>query len=137
PDTHSALTPEISIVVPLYNEFEVITILYERLKAVLDSLEMSYELVLVDDGSRDGTPRAMGQLASADPAITAVFLSRNFGKEAALTAGLEHALGDAVIVMDADLQDPPELIPDMIRAWQEGADVVCMRRRSREGESWL
>lgn len=134
---HKAPTTEISVVIPLYNEFEVITILHQRLTAVLAALEMSYELVLVDDGSRDGTPRAVSQLAAADPAVTAVFLSRNFGKEAALTAGLEHALGDAVIVMDADLQDPPELIPDMIRAWQEGADVVCMRRRSRAGESWL
>jgi len=137
PDAYRARTTEISIVVPLYNEAEVITILYERLTAVLNHLEMSYELVLVDDGSRDGTPRALSRLAAADPAVTAVFLSRNFGKEAALTAGLEHALGEAVIVMDADLQDPPELIPDMIRAWRDGADVVCMRRRSRAGESWF
>lgn len=128
---------ELSIVVPLYNEHEVIAILYERLTTVLAGLDISYELVLVDDGSRDGTPDLMDALAKEDPAVTAVFLNRNFGKEAALTAGLAHAAGAAVIIMDADLQDPPELIPDMLRAWENGADVVCMRRRSRAGETWF
>nr|WP_255772798.1 glycosyltransferase family 2 protein [Paracandidimonas lactea] len=126
-----------SVVIPLYNEHEVIVQMHERLTAVLVNLGIPYELVLVDDGSRDGTPHAMSELAQEDPAVTAVFLSRNFGKEAALTAGLEHAAGDAVIIMDADLQDPPELIPKMLQAWKEGADVVCMRRRSRAGETWL
>ena len=129
--------PDISIVVPLYNESEVITLLHERLTAVMSGLAMTYELVFVDDGSRDGTVEKMHRLSAEDPAVTAVFLSRNFGKESALTAGLEHASGSAIIVIDADLQDPPELIPDMIQAWQNGADVVCMRRRSREGESWF
>jgi len=128
---------ELSVVIPMYDEQEVIAMAYERLTAVLGGLEMSYEIVLVDDGSRDGTSWAMRRLAAQDPSVTAIFLSRNFGKEAALTAGLEHASGNAVIVMDADLQDPPERIPDMIRAWREGADVVCMRRRSRAGESWF
>lgn len=128
---------ELSVVIPLYNEHEVIGMTHERLTAVLAGLGMTYELVLVDDGSRDGTALSMSRLAQQDPAVTCVFLSRNFGKEAALTAGLEHALGDAVIIMDADLQDPPELIPDMLRAWKNGADVVCMHRRSRAGETWL
>lgn len=127
----------LSIVVPLYNEHEVIGMLHERLTAVLATLDISWELVLVDDGSRDGTPLAMERLAKAHPSVTAVFLSRNFGKEAALTAGLDYARGDATIIMDADLQDPPELIPEMLQAWREGADVVCMRRRSRAGETWL
>ncbi|PLC50326.1 glycosyltransferase [Pollutimonas subterranea] len=128
---------ELSVVIPLYNEYEVIPMMYERLTAVLASLAIPYELVLVDDGSRDGTPTTMSRLADADPNVTAVFLSRNFGKEAALTAGLDHATGDAVIIMDADLQDPPELIPEMLKAWKAGVDVVCMRRRSRSGESWF
>lgn len=134
---HWRTETELSIVIPLYNEQEMIPMMYERLKAILASLDLSHELVLVDDGSRDATPDLMRRLAASDPAVTAVYLSRNFGKEAALTAGIEHAAGDAVIVMDADLQDPPELIPDMLKAWKAGADVVCMRRRSRAGESWF
>lgn len=128
---------ELSVVVPLYNEHEVITMMYQRLTTVLSELAISYELVLVDDGSRDGTPNVINLLAKSDPNITAVFLSRNFGKEAALTAGIEHAVGAAVIIIDADLQDPPELIPQMLSAWKDGVDVVCMRRRSRAGETWL
>jgi len=128
---------ELSVVIPLYNEQEVITVMYERLTAVLVGLRVAYELVLVDDGSRDATSAMMRRLAKDDPAVTAVFLSRNFGKEAALTAGLAYAVGAAVVIMDADLQDPPELIPKMMQAWNEGADVVCMRRSSRAGETWF
>ena len=91
--------------------------------------------MLVDDGSRDGSDIDMADLAARVPHVRAVRLSRNFGKEAALTAGIAHAKGDAVIVLDADLQDPPELIPQMIEAWQAGADVVAMRRRTRAGET--
>lgn len=130
-------TVTLSVVIPLYNEHEVIALMYERLTLILENLGLDYELVLVDDGSRDGTPIAMEGLASRDRAVTAVFLSRNFGKEAALTAGLAEARGEAVVVMDADLQDPPELIPDMLEAWRRGADVVTMRRRSRAGETWF
>lgn len=137
PEFYPGEKTELSVVIPLYNEHEVIAIMYERLTAVLAGLNISYELVMVDDGSRDGTPNMMSALAKEDPAVTAVFLSRNFGKEAALTAGLEHAAGAAVIIMDADLQDPPELIPQMLRAWKDGADVVCMHRRSRAGETWF
>lgn len=137
PELHGYCTIKLSIVIPIYNECEVFGLMYERLSAILSGLGTSYELVLVDDGSRDGTPKMLRALAHEDPAVTAIFLSRNFGKESALTAGLEHAAGDAVIIMDADLQDPPELIPEMLRAWREGADVVCMRRRSRAGEAWF
>ncbi|MYN12842.1 glycosyltransferase [Pusillimonas sp. TS35] len=137
PGAYDGQRLDVSVVVPLYNEIEVIGLMYERLTAVLVRLGMAYELVLVDDGSGDGTPAAMQGLTEQDARVTAVFLSRNFGKEAALTAGIAHARGDAVIVIDADLQDPPELIPDMIKAWRKGADVVCMRRRSRAGETWF
>jgi glycosyltransferase involved in cell wall biosynthesis len=137
PESYHGEKAELSVVIPLYNEHDVIAMMYERLTAVLTGLDMSYELVLVDDGSRDGTPNVVSALAKKDPAVTAVFLSRNFGKEAALTAGLEHAGGAAVIIMDADLQDPPELIPEMLQAWRDGADVVCMHRRSRAGETWF
>lgn len=137
PEVQGECTTELSVVIPLYNEHEIIKIMYARVTSTLVSLGISYELVLIDDGSRDGTPKMLGRLAEEDPAVTIIFLSRNFGKEAALTAGLEHAAGNAVVIMDADMQDPPELIPDMLRAWKDGADVVCMRRRSRAGESWF
>ncbi|HEY9279594.1 MAG TPA: glycosyltransferase family 2 protein [Eoetvoesiella sp.] len=125
----------LSVVIPVYNERPVLPILYERLRRVLDPLRLPYELVMVDDGSRDGSGQYLVDLAATVPVIKAVRLSRNFGKEAALTAGLAQADGDAVIVLDADLQDPPELIPKMLEAWRAGADVVCMRRRSRAGET--
>ncbi|NYT81767.1 glycosyltransferase family 2 protein [Alcaligenaceae bacterium] len=136
-DSYASRPVELSVVIPMYNEHQVIEIMHARLTSELVRLRVAYELVLVDDGSRDGTPRMLADLAARDLAVTAVFLSRNFGKEAALTAGLEHACGAAVIIMDADLQDPPELIPQMMQAWKAGAEVVCMRRRSRAGESWL
>lgn len=136
-DAYAARPTGLSVVVPLYNEHEVIQAMYARVTAVLVGLQVTYELVLVDDGSRDGTSHMLRELAAKDSTVTAVFLSRNFGKEAALTAGLEHAGGEAVIIMDADLQDPPELIPQMMQAWDAGAEVVCMRRRSRMGESWF
>ncbi len=136
-ERQEAPTPILSIVIPIYNERPVLPLLYSRLRAALDPLDISYELVLVDDGSRDGSADYLAGLATEASAIKVVRLSRNFGKEAALTAGLAHAGGDAVIVLDADLQDPPELIAQMLQAWRAGADVVCMRRRSRAGESWL
>lgn len=128
--------PTLSVVIPVYNEREVLPLLYQRLREVLDPLKIVYELVLVDDGSRDGSGDYMVQLAMHSSCVKAVRLSRNFGKEAALSAGLVQASGEAVIVLDADLQDPPELIPKMLDVWQAGADVVCMKRRIREGETW-
>src|SRR3546814_13420005 len=119
---------ELSVVVPLYNEHEVITMMYQRLTTVLSELAISYELVLVDDGSRDGTPNVINLLAKSDPNITAVFLSRNFGKEAALTAGIAPAVGSAVILIDADLQYPPHLIPHILYPWNDGLNVLYLPR---------
>jgi glycosyltransferase involved in cell wall biosynthesis len=127
----------LSIVVPVYNEDAVLPEFHRRLVAVLDGLPALAEIVYVNDGSHDGSSGLLRGLRDADPRVAVVELSRNFGKEIAMSAGLDHAQGDAVIVVDADLQDPPELIPDMVRAWQQGFDVVLMRRRSRAQESWL
>lgn len=128
--------PLLSIVVPVYNERQALPLLYERVTAVLQSVAMDNELILVDDGSKDGSDEWIKALAMRAPNIRAVRLSRNFGKEAALTAGIDHAHGDAVIILDADLQDPPELIPKMLQAWRDGADVVAMKRRTRAGETF-
>lgn len=124
---------QLSVIVPFLNEREVLPACLERLRRVLDGLNESYEIVFVDDGSAE----FLAARIRTEPGLKLLRLSRNFGKEAAMTAGIEHAVGAAVVILDADLQDPPELIPDMVRAWREGADVVCMRRRSRAGESWL
>jgi glycosyltransferase involved in cell wall biosynthesis len=126
----------LSIVVPLYNECAVLPSLHSRLRSVLDKLEISYEIVLVDDGSRDGSEHDLRELAISSSVVTLVRLSRNFGKEAALTAGLDQTSGDAVVILDADLQDPPELISQMLAAFHDGSDIVCMKRRSRTGETW-
>lgn len=128
---------QVSIIIPFLNEREVLPLCHARLRQVLGALGDPWEIVFVDDGSQDGSAEYLAGLMAREPGLKLVRLSRNFGKEAAMTAGLEHATGAAVILLDADLQDPPELIPDMVRAWREGADVVCMRRRSRAGESWL
>lgn len=127
----------LSVVIPVYNERAVLPLCHARLRDVLAPLGLHYELVFVDDGSSDGSAEYLAELACAAPGVKAVRLSRNFGKEAAMTAGIDLAQGAAVVVLDADLQDPPELIPEMLAAWREGADVVCMRRRSRAGESRL
>ena len=127
----------LSVVVPVYNEAAVIGDFQRRLAAVLDALSVASEIVYVNDGSRDDSMRQLRAFADADARVVLLDFSRNFGKEIAMTAGLDHASGDAVIVIDSDLQDPPELIPDMLRAWQGGADVVLMRRAGREGESWF
>jgi len=125
----------LSVVIPVHNEQEVLPLLYQRLQQVLGSIEIDYEIILVDDGSTDSSAEFMIDLANRTTIVKSIFLSRKFGKEAALTAGLEYADGDAVVVLDADLQDPPELIPQMIDAWQGGVDVVTMKRRTRKGES--
>jgi glycosyltransferase involved in cell wall biosynthesis len=131
--------PSLSVVVPAYNEAAVLPEFHRRLAAVLDSLaaEFDAEIVYVNDGSGDATMPQLIGLHERDPRVAVIDLSRNFGKEVAMSAGLDHARGDAVVIIDADLQDPPELIPDMLRAWQAGSDVVVMRRRSRADESWL
>jgi polyisoprenyl-phosphate glycosyltransferase len=130
-------TASLSIVVPAKDEEAVLPEFHRRLAAVLDALPIRSEIVYVNDGSSDSTWALLNALRDADARVALVDLSRNFGKEIAMSAGLDHTSGDAVVVLDADLQDPPELIPDMLRAWQEGFDVVLMRRKSRAQESWL
>lgn len=130
-------TPMLSIIIPVHNESDVIPTLLKRLALACRKIEGTVELLFVDDGSQDNSVAQLLQAKSRQPGIRVVQLSRNFGKEAAVSAGLKSARGDAVVLMDADLQDPPELIPRMIREWQKGADVVLMKRRSRAGESWL
>ena len=127
----------LSVIVPVYNEEEVLREFHRRLKAALDDLAVDAEIVFVNDGSRDGSMTILTELNRADERVAVIDLSRNFGKEVAMSAGLDLARGDAVILIDADLQDPPELIPDMLRAWREGYDAVLMRRKSRAQESWL
>jgi len=129
--------PELSVVVPVYNEAENLESLFARLEAVLQELNTSYEIVCVNDGSRDETLPGLIAHHQRNPAIKIVNFSRNFGKEIALTAGLDYASGLAVIPIDADLQDPPELIGELVAKWREGYDIVYATRRSRQGESWL
>jgi dolichol-phosphate mannosyltransferase len=123
--------PTLSVAIPLYNEEAVLPSLYARLTAAL-AAEPSYEIVFINDGSADGTLAQLRELAARDPRVVALDLSRNFGHQAAVTAGLEAARGDATILMDGDLQDPPEIIPDLLREWRGGYQVVVARRRSRQ-----
>jgi glycosyltransferase involved in cell wall biosynthesis len=124
----------VSVVVPLFNEQENIAGLWQRLQLSLESTGLDYEILVVDDGSRDATPDLLDALHDQNEQAVVVRLSRNFGHQAAVCAGLEHARGRAVVVMDGDLQDPPELIPELIRLWREGHDVVyAVRRRRSEG----
>jgi len=129
-------TPQlVSIIVPVYNEREVLPLFYERTTGILKTLGIAYELVFIDDGSKDDSVNYLFELAARESVIKVLRLSRNFGKEAAVTAGIDYAQGSAIIIIDADLQDPPEEIPRMIAAWQAGADVVCMKRLERHGET--
>lgn len=127
----------VSVVVPAYNEMAVLPLFHARLAASLQACGAGYEIIYVDDGSTDGTAACIGQAMAGDPHVGLIALSRNFGKEVALTAGLQAATGDCVIVIDADLQDPPELIVQMVARWREGIDVVNMQRESRENETWF
>src|SRR5437588_10879076 len=123
----------LSVVAPVYDEEELVEEFVTRTCAAVADYE--FELVIVNDGSSDRTPGLLDAIAATDPRVRVIHLSRNFGQQAALTAGLEHAIGDVVAMIDADLQDPPELIPDMIAEWIQGADVVYAVRRQREGET--
>lgn len=125
----------LSIIVPAYNEQDVLTRFHQRLSAVIDNLGLSAEIIYVNDGSTDQTLNVISQLQENDLRVGIVNLSRNFGKEIAMTAGLDFSCGQAVIVIDADLQDPPELIPELIKEWQNGYDVVYAQRTTRNGES--
>jgi glycosyltransferase involved in cell wall biosynthesis len=123
----------LSVVAPMHDEEDTVAEFHRRVTAAVDGLP--FELVIVDDGSRDGTRTALAGLAAADARVKVITLSRNFGHQAALTAALEHARGDVVVMLDGDLQDPPELIPEMLDRWREGADVVYAVRRRRAGET--
>lgn len=128
---------DISVIIPVYNEEENLLFLYRRLKQVLDGMGLSYELMLINDGSRDGSMDVIFELAQKDPRVRYVDFSRNFGHQIAVTAGLDHVRGEAVVIIDADLQDPPELIEELYAKMREGYEVVYARRRSRKGESRL
>lgn len=127
----------LSIVIPCHNEEEVIESTHGRLVAALPATGMDFEIIYVDDGSRDGTLARLEAIAARDCRATVIELSRNFGQQAAMSAGLARARGAAVVIIDADLQDPPEVIPEMVECWRGGADVAYGRRRSREGETWF
>lgn len=133
----SAPAPVLSVVIPLFNEEAVLDTTYRRLKEQLDRLGESYEILFVDDGSTDRSRETLAAASGNDPTVRIVVLSRNFGHEMATTAGLLHARGQAAIVMDADLQDPPELIAQFVEKWRQGHHVVYGVRREREGESAL
>ncbi|MBI4860855.1 MAG: glycosyltransferase family 2 protein [Candidatus Riflebacteria bacterium] len=129
--------PELSVVIPVYNEEEVLPSLFKELDGVLAALGLAHEIILVNDGSRDGSLELLERFVLSRSDVKVVDLSRNFGHQAAISAGLDCARGDAVIVMDADLQDPPDLIPELVTRWRQGFDVVSAVRKEREGESFL
>ncbi|HRD33764.1 MAG TPA: glycosyltransferase family 2 protein [Rhodocyclaceae bacterium] len=135
-DTAAMQEPAVSILIPVYNEAEVLPLCFAKLNEVLVNLDLTYELIFVDDGSNDGSGACLAALVAIQDNVKVISLSRNFGKEAAMSAGLAYTRGAATIILDADLQDPPELIPEMIQAWRAGADVVTMRRRARTGDAW-
>ncbi len=127
----------LSIIAPVYNEEGNIVRLYERIRDVMDSTGETWELILVNDGSKDGSLAEMTMVADADPRVKLVVFARNFGHQIAVTAGIDHAQGDAVVLIDADLQDPPEVILEMIERWKAGYEVVYAIRAERKGESWF
>ena len=128
--------PLVSVVTPVLNEQDNVKTFYERVTTTLEAVAppVRHEIVVVDDGSTDHTPALLDELGRADPRVRVVTLSRNFGHQAAITAGIDHAVGDAVVVMDSDLQDPPEVLPDMLSRWREGFAVVYGHRTARAGE---
>ncbi len=129
---------KISIIIPAYNEQESLPILYERLTKLMENLNnYNFEVLFVNDGSKDKTIEIIKELREKDERICYVDFARNFGKEIAMIAGLDYATGDCVIFMDADLQDPPELVPELVKYWEEGYDDVYAKRKSRKGETWL
>lgn len=129
--------PIFSIIAPIYNESETMPELHKRVSETMDSTGEPWELIMVDDGSSDGSTELVRQLARLDERVRPVIFARNFGHQLAVTAGLDYSRGHAVIIIDADLQDPPEIIPEMIDKWREGYEVVYAVRAEREGESWF
>ena len=129
---------KISIIIPAYNEEESLPILYERMVKLMDNMkEYEFEILFVNDGSKDKTMQIIKEIREKDKRINYVDFSRNFGKEIAMIAGLDYATGDSVVFMDADLQDPPELIPELVKYWEEGYDDVYAKRKNRKGETFL
>jgi glycosyltransferase involved in cell wall biosynthesis len=128
---------ELSVVIPMFNESGMLDTLFRRLENVLESIDLSSEVILIDDGSTDNTWLEISNYQPHAFTLHCIALSRNFGKEAALTAGLQSVDSNVVIILDADCQDPPELIPQMLEVWKDGADVVNMKRRVRHGETWI
>jgi glycosyltransferase involved in cell wall biosynthesis len=127
----------LSVVVPAFNEVGVLPEFHHRMTETMQAIGLDYEIIYVDDGSTDETLAVLSSFRELDDSVAIIELSRNFGKEVAISAGLDHSQGDAVILIDADLQDPPELVMEFIREWRNGYDVVYGRRTEREGESWL
>ena len=128
---------KVSVVIPMYYEQEVVDVCYKRVKKVLDELKEKYEheIIFINDGSKDKTLDILQDIAKVDKNVKIISFSRNFGHQAAVTAGLKYVTGDAIIIIDADLQDPPELIPDMIEKWEQGYEVIYGKRKKRNGES--
>lgn len=126
----------ISVVVPMYYEEKVVNECYNRLTTVLTTISLSYEIIFVNDGSTDNTLPLLESLARSDSNVKVISFSRNFGHQVAVSAGIDYAKGDAIVIIDADLQDPPELIPDMITLWQQGYNVVYAKRKIRKGETF-
>lgn len=131
------MLPVFTVIAPIFNEKENLPVLYKRVSDVMNSTNEPWELVLVDDGSRDGSTDIIRALAEQDPRVRPVIFARNFGHQIAVTAGLDYSRGQAVVIIDADLQDPPELILEMIENWREGYEVVYAVRAQREGETWF
>lgn len=132
------MNPRFSVVAPVYNEEELVEQFYQRVHDVMEGGGESWELVLVDDGCRDKSPQLMDAIHAQDPEhVVIIHFARNFGHQIAITAGMDHARGDAVVVLDSDLQDPPEVIPELIAKWREGYEVVYGVRTEREGETWF
>ncbi len=131
------MKPIFSIIAPIYNEAESLPELYRRVSQVMEQTHEPWELVLVNDGSRDQSPEIIRELAAKDKRVRPVMFARNFGHQIAVTAGMDFSRGDAIVVIDADLQDPPEVILDLIAKWREGYEVVYAVRSEREGETWF
>jgi dolichol-phosphate mannosyltransferase len=131
------MKPTYSIIAPIFNELENLPELYRRVREVMDATGEPWELILVDDGSSDGSTEKIRELAQNDQRVRPVIFARNFGHQIAITAGWDYARGDAIVIIDADLQDPPELIPELAQKWKEGYEVVYAVRAEREGETWF